>query len=370
MKIVNTNVCIFECFTIQSFGYRISLIRNGLYGVDMARIGIKQLAEQLNVDVSTVSRALRDDPRVKPQTAEAVRKLAAELDYRPNSAARALKGGRTGRVAVLLSPPQQRFASPVFLELLSTLDGYLREQKMSLAVFAARDWDEEIDIVRSVVDDHLADAIILGRTRQDDKRIRFLLDKEFPFVSFGQTRWPDEHSWIEIDYVEAGRIAISALSTHDPDSLSVIAAPEGLRFADNFVIGALKEAESRGLSNVNVSRVEMSEDQGEIVAVEELTRPGRLAYACIQDSLAFGFYRGAARQGRMIGKDVALFGGQDFPGSEHTAPPLSTFSTQDQKVADLLSQVMLKRLNSDGAFISEHHTIAPIPILRASHLLE
>lgn len=336
----------------------------------MARIGIKQLAERLNVDISTVSRALRDDPRVKPETAAAVRELAAELEYRPNSAARALRGGRTGRVAVLLSPPQQRFASPVFLELLSTLDGYLREQKMSLAVFAARDWDEEIDIVRSVIDDHLADAIILGRTRQDDKRIRYLLDKNFPFVSFGRTRWPDEHSWVEIDYVKAGRIAISALSTHNPAFLSVISASDGLRFADNFVNGALKEAQSLGLSNVNIRREEMSEDHGEIVAMEELTRSGRLAFACVQDSLAFGFYRGAARLGRMIGKDVAIFGGQNFPGSEHTAPPLSTFSTQDQQVADLLSLVMLKRLNSDGNFTPEHHTIAPVPLLRASHLME
>lgn len=336
----------------------------------MARIGIKQLAEQLKVDVSTVSRALRDDPRVKPETAAIVRALAAKLDYRPNSAAQALKGGRTGRVAVLLSPPQQRFASPVFLELLSTLDGYLRKQKMSLAVFAARDWDEEIDIVRSVVDDRMADAIILGRTRQNDKRIRYLLDKNIPFVSFGRTRWSEEHSWVEIDYEKAGQIAISALATHEPDSLSVISAIDGLRFADSFVLGAQREAESLGLSNVNIKRVEMSEDQGERVGLEELAQPGRLAFACIQDSLAFGFYRAANQRGRLIGKDVALFGGQDFPGSEHTAPPLSTFSTQDKKVADLLSQVLLNRLNTDGKFVPEHHTIAPIPLLRASHLLE
>lgn len=335
----------------------------------MARIGIKHLAEKLNVDVSTVSRALRDDPRVKPETAAAVRALANKLEYRPNSAAQALRGGRTGRVAVLLSPPQQRFASPVFLELLSTLDGHLRKQRMSLAVFAARNWEEEIDIVRLVIDDGLADAIIVGRTRQDDKRIRYLLDKNFPFVSFGRTRWPDEHSWVEIDYVKAGRIAISALATHQPDSLSVVSAPEGLRFADNFVQGTLKEAAMLGLSEIKIKRVEMSEDQGEIVALAELARPERMAFACVQDSLAFGFYRGAAQLGRKIGEDVALFGGQDFPGSEHTAPPLSTFSTQDQKVADLLSNVMLKRLNSDGNFIPQHRTIEPLPILRASHLL-
>jgi len=336
----------------------------------MAKVGIKQLAEELDVDFSTVSRALRNDPRVKPETTEKVQKLAIERGYRPNSAARALRGGRTGRVAVLLSPPQQRFASPVFLELLSTLDGYLRKERMSLAVFAARDWEEEVEVVRSVVDDRMADAIILGRTRLADERIRYLLDSEVPFVSFGRSPWPDEHSWVEIDYVEAGRISVSALSQNQPETLSIVSASEGLRFADNFVKGAQDEAIVRGLQNITVTRVEMSENQGERLANEILSEANRSAFACIQDSLAFGFYRSAARQNRKIGEEIALFGGQDFPGAEHTAPPLSTFSTQDQEVANLLSQVMLHRLGTDGKATPQHHTISPQPLLRASHFLK
>lgn len=75
-------------------------------------VGLKALAEELGVDASTVSRALRDDPRVKSETRRLVQELAARHDYRPNTAARALRGGKSGRVAVLLSQPQQRFASP------------------------------------------------------------------------------------------------------------------------------------------------------------------------------------------------------------------------------------------------------------------
>lgn len=335
----------------------------------MARVGIKQIAEELSVDVSTVSRALRNDPRVKPETTRLVKELADKLGYRPNSAARALKGGKTGRVAVLLSPPQQRFASPVFLELLGTLDSYLRKDKMSLAVFAARDWKEEVEIVRSVVDDRMADAIILGRTRIKDERIRYLLDKEVPFVSFGRSPWPEEHSWVEIDYVEAGQIAVSALAQGKPDRLTIVSATEGLRFADDFVRGALEEAEVRNLDETNVCRVEMSEKQGEILANEVLQNAKRSAFACIQDSLAFGFYRGASKHNLRIGQEIALTGGQDFPGAEHSAPPLSTFSTQDKEVADLVSKVMLQRLHAEGRYEPQHHTISPKALLRASHLL-
>ncbi|WP_421724190.1 LacI family DNA-binding transcriptional regulator [Bauldia sp.] len=334
------------------------------------RVGLKELALHLGVDVSTVSRALRDDPRVKPETIEKVRSLARELGYRPNVAARALKGGRIGRVAVLLSPPQQRFASPIFLELLATLDQRLRDHAMSLAVFAARTRDEEIDIVRSIVEDRLADGLVLGRTLQNDRRVRYLLDAGFPFVTFGQTSWPDRHSWVEIDYRTAGTIAVSALAQSNPEVLHIVAAPTGLRFADNYVEGALAEAGRIGLADVITTRVEMTERQGEALAESVFSSSGNPAIACIQDSLAFGFYRSAAARSIRFGRDATIFGGQNFPGSEHAAPPLSTFSTEDRRVAELLSDVMLNRLTADDVPALETHVIQPRALLRESHRME
>lgn len=332
------------------------------------RVSLKQLAQHLGMDVSTVSRALRDDPRVKPETTRTIHRLAKEMGYRPNVAARALRGGKTGRVAVLLSPPQQRFASPIFLELLATLDQSLREKDNTLAVFAARRREEELGIVRSIVEDRLADAVVLGRTRQADERVRYLLGAGFPFVTFGRTAWQDRHSWVEIDYQKAGVIAVAALAESRPDALAIVTAPEGLRFADNYLEGAIAEARRLALPEPSVFRIEMTEEEGEKAGRNLLAGAGRLAIACIQDSLAFGVYRAAAQLGVSLGRDAAIFGGQNFPGSEHTAPPLSTFSTEDSRVARLLARVMLNRLENDADPTFESHVIEPRPLLRGSHL--
>lgn len=335
------------------------------------RVSLKSLAEELGLDVSTVSRALRSDPRVRPETAEAVRRLAERRDYRPNALARALRGGRTGRVAVLLSPPQQRFASPIFLELLAALDQRLRETGRSLAVFAARDRDEEPAIVRQIVEDGLADALVMGRTRRDDRRVRWLIDRGFPFVTFGRSDWPEAHPWVEIDYALAGGLAVAALAGAEPRVLRVLTAPEGLNFADNFAAGALAQAEALQMPAPVIDRVEMTEGQGEAAALAILADAPRVtALACIQDSLAFGVLRAAARLGLRVGHDLVLCGGQNFPGSEHTAPPLTTFSTDDARVAALLSEVTLRRLEAaatpPGGW--ESHVIAPAALLRRSHL--
>ncbi|MCU0830552.1 MAG: LacI family transcriptional regulator [Rhizobiaceae bacterium] len=334
------------------------------------RIGLKDIAGTLELDVSTVSRALRRDPRVHPETAQAVHATASALGYRPNAAARALRGGPTGRVAVLLSPPQHRFASPIFLELLSTLERHLRDSGRTLTVFAAQSRDEEPGIIRDIVQGRLADGLVLGRTRQNDERVRFLIENGFPFVTFGRTAFDGEHPSIEIDYAEAGRIAVEALLAARPDELHILSAPEGQRFADNYVSGALLAATGAS-PPVVIHRIELTEELGQVTAsaIFAAARPAkRIALACIQDLMAFGAYRAAALAGRAVGRDTSVFGGQDFPGSEHAAPPLSTFSTEDARVAGLLTQAMLARLDTpDAAFMSE--TIKPTAVLRGSHLL-
>ncbi len=63
---------------------------------------IYDIAGKTGVSAITVSRALRGDPRVKPETAEKIRRCAEELAYIPNFSARVLQGGRTRLLGLLL----------------------------------------------------------------------------------------------------------------------------------------------------------------------------------------------------------------------------------------------------------------------------
>ena len=117
---------------------------------------------------------------------------------------------------------------------------------------------------------------------------------------------------VEIDYAEAGRIAIGALGETPAEETHVLSAPEGLNFADNYVLGALQKAASRGDPAPTVCRIEMTEKAGEETAARILADGKRVAFACIQDSIAFGVFRAAASAGRVVGRDLTVFGGQNF----------------------------------------------------------
>src|SRR5690606_24208267 len=67
-------------------------------------INIKEVARAAGVSVTTVSHVLNDKGRLNAETRERVCRIAAELGYRPNSAARNLVGKRTGLLGLALSP--------------------------------------------------------------------------------------------------------------------------------------------------------------------------------------------------------------------------------------------------------------------------
>jgi LacI family transcriptional regulator len=65
-------------------------------------ITIKDIAEELNVSPSTVSRALADNPLVKPSTREAIKKLAEKYNYQPNFTALSLRSNQTRTIGIVI----------------------------------------------------------------------------------------------------------------------------------------------------------------------------------------------------------------------------------------------------------------------------
>src|SRR5262245_390380 len=72
---------------------------------------IKEIAQRLNVSISTVSRALHNHPSIGLRTRMQVKKLATELNYEPNQAAISFKKGKTFTIGVILPSLREEFFS-------------------------------------------------------------------------------------------------------------------------------------------------------------------------------------------------------------------------------------------------------------------
>ena len=82
------------------------------------KITLKDIANSLKVSISTVSRALNNKPGVSKRLREEIVRLAQELGYTPDPLARALRGGQTKTIGVLVPELKGNF----FAEILESME--------------------------------------------------------------------------------------------------------------------------------------------------------------------------------------------------------------------------------------------------------
>ena len=97
----------------------------------MKHVTIKDIARELCISVSTVSRALTDDKNIRRETREAVLREAERLGYRRNPVAMNLKMGRTNTIGVIVPEMHTPYASQVVAGIQSVL--YKNNQKVMIA---------------------------------------------------------------------------------------------------------------------------------------------------------------------------------------------------------------------------------------------
>ena len=88
-------------------------------------INIKDIAEKLNISVSTVSRALKDNHEISAQTRKTVQELAKQLGYKPNPIAVALKTHKSHSIGVIV--PQ--IVSTFFATVVKTIEEVAKKNK-------------------------------------------------------------------------------------------------------------------------------------------------------------------------------------------------------------------------------------------------
>lgn len=131
-------------------------------------VTIKEIALRTGLSIPTVGNVLgRAASRYSPATRQRVMEAAEQLGYKPNSSARAMRQGRFGCAALVLSRSRQSTHSYIPPHLLDGLDDELQLHNMHLTV--TRLTDEELsqtDFIPKVLREHLADGMIVNYTHE------------------------------------------------------------------------------------------------------------------------------------------------------------------------------------------------------------
>lgn len=153
---------------------------------------IKDIARQAGVSESAVSFALNDRPGVSQDTRARIRRVAEELGWQPNSAARALSGERSGAVGLVLARPAHTLGvESFFLQLVSGIQEVLSAARTALLFQVVEDIDAECAVYRRWWAERRVDGVLVVDPRTSDPRPALLEGLALPAVTIGEALVPD-----------------------------------------------------------------------------------------------------------------------------------------------------------------------------------
>ncbi|HEX6278218.1 MAG TPA: LacI family DNA-binding transcriptional regulator [Polyangiaceae bacterium] len=318
------------------------------------------VARLAGVSYQTVSRVLHDSPLVRGETRERVLSAIRQLDYRPNSVARALVTGRSKTLGVvtfdtsLYGPAstllgiEQAAHDAGYAVSISSLRSLNRETVV-LAIEQLRDQGVDgvaviaplragVDALRHVRSDFAVVAVAAGP------------NASIPVASF--------------DQASGAATATRHLLSLGHETVWHLAGPHDWKEADERIEGWRSVLAAAGAPIPAPLRGDWTPRSGYELAETLLATRDFTAVLVANDQMALGFLRRVHEAGREVPRDFSVVGFDDIPEAAYFTPPLTTVRQDFTELGRRCLQSLLRRIQGDTE--PTRVVIAPELVLRSS----
>lgn len=187
------------------------------------RVTSIDVAQRAGVSQSAVSRVFTPGASASSQTADKVRKAAAELGYRPNSLARAMVSGRTGIIGLVVA----YFSNQFYPDALEKLSSKLQSQGYHVLVFMASQAEGNIDDVVEEILDYQVDGIIAASVSLSSELSQQCQALGVPMVLFNRSQDDPTLSAVTSNNFDGGKKVAEFLVAGGHQKIAYLAGWEG-----------------------------------------------------------------------------------------------------------------------------------------------
>lgn len=310
---------------------------------------LRTLALATGFSVTTVSRALKDAPELSAETKRLVREAADAYGYVPDLAARRLRMGRTFVVCFVLGQEDEtnRIARNVILGISNGLRG---TPYQLIIVPQFRD-EEAITPVRYVVETNAADGLILSHTTPQDERVKYLSERNIPFVTHGRTELVTPHAFYDYDNHSFALEATRRLIARGRRRIVLIPPVARFTYAGLQIEGYRRAMREHGLEPVVISELSIESDLDLIrrlalTAARSDDPPD--GYVCGGEECAIALLGGLQAAGQALARDVDIVCKQTSGLVEVLSPGFQTMREDFAKAGQSLARLLLRRLAGEA----------------------
>jgi len=293
-------------------------------------VGIRRLAEHLNISIGTVSRALNGRPDVNEETRRRVREAAAELGYVANQSGRNLRQGNTNAVGFMVESgaDTEGNSDNFFLGVFDGVQNVLGRHHLDLLVLPCPRSEDPSQYLQRMVARRAVDAMIISATHRVDARIDLLKKARIPFIALGRSTSGSDYPWVDLDFEGVANRAIDRIVARGHRRIAVGLPSNDINLGFVFLEGiktALKRHKIR-FDPALAIRAASTEQGGYQITHEVLAmKDPPTALVLIYELMAIGVYRRLSEAGMTPGKDFAVIGFRESPLAKFLLPTLTCF---------------------------------------------
>lgn len=339
--------------------------------MNKVHITIHDIARELNISASTVSRALHNHPRISQATRDAVHRVAEKYAYQPNVVASSLRQGRSNTVGVVVPRINRSFFSNVIggMEKLLASAGY-----HLMICQTHENLEDEKAAIQTLVNARV-EAILLSVSLQttESDHLNAILDKGIRLFFFDRILESVNVGSVSINDRLGAYLNVKHLIKQGYKRIAHVGGPDFITIYNARKKGyedALREA-GIDIRNEWIMEKDLVLDGGESAffdAMKMKEKPD--AFFCAGDYAALGVMQAAMKQGKKIPNDIGITGFANEPFTAFLRPALTTVDQRGEEMGKIVAEMFLEcDRNASETPDCNNMILEPRLIIRESSLI-
>lgn len=315
------------------------------------KVTIKEIARELDVSVSTVSKALRDSKEISLDTRQKVQAFAKLLNYRPNNIAISLKNRKTKNIGVIIPEIVHHFFTTV-------ISGIEREANKAgynvIVCLSDESFDKEVINMETLANGSI-DGFILSlsketQSKKDFRHLQEVINQGMPLVMFDRVVEEIACDKVVIDDVEGASKAVKYMMDTGCKRIALLSTIDYVsvgKLRTEGYLKALKEAgrEADESLIVKIEDIDNCERQ-----IAQLFDTGKFdGVFAVNELFAVTAMKEARKRGYEIPQDISFMGFTDGILSKYAFPALTTVAQHGLEMGEMAAKMLIQRLENDEA---------------------
>ncbi|WP_163717776.1 LacI family DNA-binding transcriptional regulator [Mangrovibacterium lignilyticum] len=311
-------------------------------------VSLKDLAKELNVSISTVSRALKDHPDISEEVRQKVKHLASERNYSPNPLAMGLLKQATRMIGIIVPDLVTHFYSSI----ISGIESVAKEHGYFVVISSSNEsYIKEKESIENLLKSRVEGLIIcMSQETTDTSHFEKLIQADIPVVMFDRVCLTDKIPAVIADSNDASQKIVRHFHDQGYNRIAYVSGPEHLNISKERMSGYLA-----GLNDCRmtvdpdlIEQCDLSFESAQLAMKRLLKLPNPPdAVFGINDTVAFGLMKAIKEAGLQIPEDIGVVGFTDEFHSTVVDPPLTSVTHPTYEMGRKTAELFFKRLKSE-----------------------